>query len=206
MTPPEVHFDGDKSAPLSVLLAHGAGAPMDSPFMQTMSEGLAALGFAVARFEFPYMAMRRVDGKKRGPDKAEKLLESFREVISGFDARRLVIGGKSLGGRMASMIADETGVRGVVCLGYPFHPPGKPEKTRTAHLESLTTPALILQGERDMFGTRSDVEAYDLSASIQLRWLPDGDHSFKPRKKSGITEADNLQAAIAAVCEFSNAL
>jgi len=94
----------------------------------------------------------------------------------------------------------------LVCLGYPFHPPGKPEKMRTSHLETLTTPALILQGERDTFGTRADVEAYKLSASIKVHWLADGDHSFKPRKKSGITETDNLEVALNALGTFLSAI
>jgi predicted alpha/beta-hydrolase family hydrolase len=206
MTPANIQFDGDKHAALTVLLAHGAGAPMDSPFMGAMAEGLAARGFGVARFEFPYMAKRRQDGKRRGPDKADKLLESYQSAIDQFDPARLIIGGKSLGGRMASMIADTAGVRGLVCLGYPFHPPGKPEKMRTSHLETLTTPALILQGERDTFGTRADVEAYKLSASIKVHWLADGDHSFKPRKKSGITETDNLEVALNALGTFLSAI
>ena len=196
-------FDGVQTTDLTVLLAHGAGAPMDSPFMQSMTDGLVACGLSVVRFEFPYMALRRRDGKRRGPDKIGRLLDSYRDVVEELGAKRLIVGGKSMGGRVASMIADEMGVRGLVCLGYPFHPPGKPEKTRTAHLEDLVTPALILQGERDTFGTPSDVEGYRLSSAIEVRWLADGDHSFKPRKKSGITEDDNLRAAQRAIAAFA---
>ena len=129
-------------------------------------------------------------------DQAEEILEAE------LGAENLVIGGKSMGGRMASLIADEAGVAGLVCLGYPFHPPGRPEKTRTAHLESLRTPALIVQGTRDTLGNREDVGRYTLSDAIGLTWLEDGDHSFKPRKASGLTEAENWAAGIAAVADF----
>ena len=194
--------DGDSDATVDVVLAHGAGAPMDSPFMQRIACGLAANGMRVIRFEFPYMAKRRDDGKKRGPDPASRLLDAYREVVSELDVSRLVIGGKSLGGRMASMIADELGVRGLICLGYPFHTPGKPEKTRTAHLETLRTPALIVQGERDTFGNRDDVADYALPVGVELHWIADGDHSLVPRKRSGLTEDDNLEDAIGAVSAF----
>jgi hypothetical protein len=113
-----------------------------------------------------------------------------------------VIGGKSMGGRMASLVADETGVRGLVCLGYPFHPPGQPEMTRTAHLAGLRTPTLIVQGTRDSLGSSADVEGYQLSPQIRIVWLPDGDHSFKPRAASGHTERQHLAAAVAAIVEF----
>lgn len=187
--------NGPDSAPLTLVLAHGAGAPMDSPFMNHMADAVANAGWRVVRFEFPYMAERRATGKKKPPNRAPILLDTWRALIAEAGADRLVIGGKSMGGRIASMVADETGVRGLVCLGYPFHPPGKPEKLRTEHLADLKTPALILQGERDPFGRRDEVAAYALSKAITLDWLPDGDHSFKPRKKSGHTEDGNLALA-----------
>jgi len=203
------HFllDGPADAPLTVLLAHGAGAPMDSPFMAHVAAGLAAAGWRVARFEFPYMALRRADGRRRGPNPAHRLEASFREAIEALgDASRLVIGGKSMGGRIASRIADAAGVGGLLALGYPFHPPGKPERLRTAHLADLRTPALILQGERDTFGRREEVGGYDLAPTIEIAWLPDGDHSFKPRKASGHTLEGNLDRAVAAAGRFLSAL
>ena len=151
---------------------------------------MAEAGFRAVRFEFPYMRARR-DGEKRdAPDREPVLRQAWTEAIglAGGPAR-LAIGGKSLGGRIASMVADEAGVRGLVCLGYPFHPPGQPDRLRTKHLESLATPALIVQGTRDPFGTREDVAGYRLSASISVHWLEDGDHSWKPRASSGRTEA-----------------
>jgi predicted alpha/beta-hydrolase family hydrolase len=114
----------------------------------------------------------------------------------------VAIGGKSMGGRMASLVADEAGVRALVCFGYPFHPPGKPEQLRTAHLAGMRTPTLILQGERDPFGTTADVAGYTLSKAIRVEWLPDGDHSFKPRKASGATEGGNLRQAVESASLF----
>ena len=186
-----------------LLLAHGAGAPMDSPFMNAIAESVAAAGIEVIRFEFEYMAKRREDGTRRGPDRAPKLIARFKEVLGLVGpAAEVVIGGKSMGGRIASMIADEVGAAGVVCLGYPFHPPGKPERLRTAHLETLKTPTLIVQGTRDRLGSEEEVAAYTLSPSIELAWVADGDHSFKPRKKSGRTLEQNLEAAADAVIRF----
>lgn len=195
-------FDGPEGAPVALALAHGAGAPMDSPFMAHIAQGLGARGLRVARFEFPYMAARRADGKKRPPDRAPVLLESWRAAIAALAGPHLAIGGKSLGGRMASLIADEAGVRALVCLGYPFHPPGRQDKLRTEHLAELQTPTLILQGERDPFGTRDEVAGYRLSPAIRIAWCPDGDHSFKPRKASGRSQEDNWGLAVEVMYEF----
>jgi uncharacterized protein len=131
------------------------------------------------------MRARRTEGRRRPPDREAVLVARWREVIEAIadvgDASRLVIGGKSLGGRMASLVADEMGVLGLVCLGYPFHPPGKPERLRTAHLKDLRTPTLIVQGTRDPFGGREEVGSYALSPSIEVRWVEGGDHSLAPR-------------------------
>ncbi len=200
---PDLLYNGPKDAPLTVALAHGAGAPMDSPFMAVFAEGLAHAGFRAARFEFPYMADRRETGIKKPPDRGPVLLDAWRGVIDALGPESLVIGGKSMGGRIASMVADETGVRGLVCLGYPFHGPGKPmNPDRLAHLEDLKTRALFCQGTRDTLGGRDDVETETLSEAITVHWLEDGDHGFKPRKASGLTEAENRQSAIAAIVRF----
>ena len=120
--------------------------------------------------------------------------------------RPLFIGGKSMGGRVASLLVDELtasdGVRGCLCLGYPFHPPGKPLQLRTEHLSALQTSTLILQGERDTFGRREEVETYSLSPQVQLRWIPSGDHSFKPTRSSGLSEAENWATAVALSDQF----
>lgn len=200
-------FNGPENAAITLVLAHGAGAPMDSPFMTAIAEALAYGGIRVARFEFPYMRRRRETGRGGAPDSAAVLMQSWRDTIAEMGApQRLVIGGKSLGGRIASMIADEARVRGLVCLGYPFHPPGKPVATRTEHLAHLRTPALIVQGTRDPFGKPDEVRRYRLSHAIRIEWIEDGDHSLKPRARSGRTEADNLAAAAASVREFVRAL
>jgi len=199
------HFltDGPASAKSTLVLAHGAGAPMDSPFMTVIAEGVAGSGVRVVRFEFPYMQRRRASGKGGGPDPERVLLQSWRDVIGELGgSKQLVIGGKSLGGRIASMVADDVEARGAICLGYPFHAPGKPERARTQHLEALRTPALILQGTRDTFGAPDDVKHYRLSKAIRIEWIEDGDHSFKPRARSGRTEAENLQLAIKLVSYF----
>ncbi len=196
-------IDGPADAPLTLVLAHGAGAPMDSPFMSAVAEGVAGAGVRVVRFEFPYMAAGRASGMRAAPDRELVLLQSWHDVIAKFsDAARMVIGGKSMGGRIASMIADEVGVAGLICLGYPFHPPGNPARARVAHLEHLRTPALIVQGVRDSFGRPDEVASYHLSPAIRIEWIEDGDHSFKPRASSGRTAAQNLARAIAVAGEF----
>ena len=203
----EFLFNGPESAASTLVLAHGAGAPMDSLFMETIAAGVAKAGIRVARFEFPYMRLWRETRKGGAPDPAPVLMQSWRDAIDELGGGSgLVIGGKSLGGRMASMIADETGARGLVCLGYPFHPPGRPERTRVRHLEELRTPALILQGTRDPFGKPEEVGRYKLARAIRVEWLEDGDHSLKPRARSGRAEADNLNAAVIHIVEFIAAL
>ena len=199
-------LDGPDGAPLTVALAHGAGGAMDSPFMTTIAEGLAAAGLRAARFEFPYMAERRKDGKLRPPDRIDVLRDSWLEAIAALGADDLVIGGKSLGGRVASLVAEQALVRGLVCLGYPFHPPGKPETLRVGHLLDMRMPALILQGTRDPFGRPPEVRNYALPPNVRIHWLADGDHSFKPRKSSGVTEAANLAEAVSAMVDFTTEL
>ena len=199
-------FNGPNTAPITFALAHGAGSPMDSPYMNYFADGLAAQNFRVARFNFPYMAERMKDGKRRPPNTAKILLATWQDVILELSAENLIIGGKSMGGRIASMVADEMDVRGLACLGYPFHPPGKPGKLRTEHLAALKTPTLILQGTRDPFGKQGEVEGFTLSSAIRMHWLEDGDHGFKPRKASGRTETQNWDDAISALTGFANVL
>lgn len=195
-------FDGEGGAPWTIALAHGAGAGMDSPFMNWFAQRLADRGFRIARFEFPYMAKRRISGKGGPPDKLPVLTETWRQVIEALGSERLVVGGKSMGGRIASMVAEAAQVKGLICLGYPFHPVGRPDQLRVEHLQAITTPTLILQGTRDPFGSQAEVAAYRLSPSIEVHWLADGDHGFKPRKASGRTQQDLWEEAAASMQAF----
>lgn len=179
--------------------------------MQAVADGLAEKGVRCLRFEFPYMAQRRETGKKRPPDRQPVLLESFEQVVQSVRAEApedaaLYIGGKSMGGRMATILAasgiEATSYRGIICLGYPFHPPGKPEKTRIDHFPDIPCPFLICQGDRDAFGTRDEIENYPLPPHLSLCWIPDGNHDLAPRVRSGITKQENLETAIGAMVEF----
>lgn len=194
-------FDGPDDARVTLLLAHGAGAAMDSASMNATTKALVAEGFRVVRFEFGYMASRRGPDGKKPPPKAEKVMPEFVAAVEALGPTNgpLIIGGKSMGGRVASMVADELfaagRITGLLCIGYPFHPPGRPAQLRTAHLLDLKTPTLICQGTRDEFGDRYEVGEYGLSDAIEVFWLEDGDHDLKPRKAiSGFTTAGHLQS------------
>lgn len=198
-------FDGPEDAPATILLAHGAGAPMDSASMTAATKALAAAGFRVARFEFGYMAGRRTGAGRKPPPRADKVMPEYVQAITDLAATGpLIIGGRSMGGRVASMVADAEfaagRIRGVLCLGYPFHPPGRPEQLRTAHLEAIRCPVLIVQGTRDEFGVPDEVANYALSPAVRVLWLEDGDHDLRPRKAiSGFTVAQHLKTMADAV-------
>lgn len=199
----ELLWDSGEEPIGTLLLAHGAGAPMDSGWMNEMAALVAGRGIRVARFEFAYMAGRRT-GSRAAPPRAERALDEYRAVVEQVGRKNLFIGGKSYGGRVASMVADELldagRIRGLVCLGYPFHPPGRPEQLRTAHLTGIRTPTLICQGERDPFGGPEDVAGYDLSPAIHVRWFEDADHELRPRKGvTGLTQRDHLMTAALAI-------
>ena len=203
-------WTAEANARATLLLAHGAGAPMDSSFMTRIAEGLAARGVAVARFEFGYMAKRRTTGKKLPPPKAEKLIGEFRAAIEAVAAAPqrvgpVTIGGKSMGGRVAAMTAGEVlpeAVGAVACLGYPFHGPGRPEEIRLAPLQAIRLPTLVLQGERDEFGNRGEVEALDVGPQVRFEWIEDGSHDFGPRGSSPATLKGNIAHACDALAGF----
>lgn len=199
---------GPADAHWTLVLAHGAGQGMDSPFMAQISAAIGKAGIRVIRFEFPYMTEMRRIGKRKPPNREPVLREHWNRAIDQVLAEatepgRLLIGGKSMGGRLASLIVDEREVVGLICLGYPFHPPGKPDRLRVEHLKTLRTPTLICQGTRDPFGNREEVGGYPLSETIRLAWIDDGEHSFKPRKRSGRTREQNLEQAARAITEFT---
>ena len=196
---------GPGDARHTLILAHGASQPMDHEAMNALADGLNAAGLRVARFEFPYMYRRRVNGRGGAPDRQPVLEQTWREVIAAVRAQcgdDVAIGGRSLGGRIASLVADECAVQALICYAYPFHPPGRPDKLRTAHLVTLRTPTLILQGERDPFGNRDEVAGYDLSPAVTGHWIGDGDHGFKPRKRSGRTLDENNAEAVRQTVAF----
>lgn len=202
-------FDGPEDARVTLMLAHGAGAPMDSASMTTTAKVLAANGFRIVRFEFGYMSARR-SGERKPPPKAESVMPEYIAAIDDLGPTNgpLIIGGKSMGGRVASMVVDQLyaarRIAGLLCLGYPFHPPGRPTQLRTKHLLDLRTPTLICQGTRDEFGDRYEVGEYGLSDAIEVFWLEDGDHDLKPRKAiSGFSTAQHLQSVADKVAEWT---
>lgn len=218
----DIEINRSDSPVAQLVLAHGAGAGKEHEFMQTMSALFVEQNIDVVLFNFPYMQTIKETGKRRPPDKTDKLLQHFHDVVkhietncvetsmrkqtdagNGHAALPIFIGGKSMGGRMATMsIEDMPSVKGAIAFGYPFHPPGKPEKTRTDHLQAMHKPLLIVQGERDTFGTKDEVAAYGLCPTIELAFLVDGDHSFKPRKASGFTQEAHLKTAVDMACDF----
>jgi hypothetical protein len=211
MTAPEFLFDGPETGEITIALAHGAGLAMDAPFMTAFAEALGGRGYRVARFEFPYMAERRKTGTKRPPDLAPVLLQCWREVVATLARERMVLAGKSLGGRTAVAIAralENEGTPALACiaLGFPFHPPGRPDKLRLDDISAIETPTLVLQGTRDPFGAEDEVAAYALTKAVTVRWLADGEHSFVPRKSSGRTAERNWSEGAAAIDEFLKGL
>lgn len=205
---PSFVLEGEPASTM-ILLAHGAGANMDSEFMQAMSVGLVAKGCQVMRFNFPYMQANAVDGKRRPPDRAPKLLACFTQMLdivhSQPKVERVVLMGKSMGGRMAALLACDPALASridrVICLGYPFVPL-KGGEPRLEPLNECQVPVLVVQGERDKFGGKAQIPSWPLKAEIELAWITDGDHSFVPRKSSGTTEAANLARAIDLSSDF----
>ncbi|BFM19907.1 alpha/beta family hydrolase [Gilvimarinus japonicus] len=189
----------------ALVLAHGAGAPMDSGFLQRLSELLCELGINVGRFEFPYMVERRLNGKKRPPNRQSELIQAWHAALAMAKQEfngPVFIGGKSLGGRMAAVLAADSNVPGVICFGYPFHPPAKPDKLRVDTLQHLPCETLIIQGTLDKLGDRQEVTGYALPENIALQWLEDGDHDFKPRVRSGYSQEQHIATAARAAADF----
>ncbi|WP_029063909.1 alpha/beta family hydrolase [Labrenzia sp. DG1229] len=201
----------DTSPEATLLMAHGAGAPMDSAFMEKLAGALAAEGIAVARFEFAYMAGRRTGGSKKPPPRADKLIGEFQTALQSLlsDTQGpLLLGGKSMGGRVAAMLGGggslPSRVKGICCFGYPFHPTGKPDvRWRLAPLEEAKRPVLILQGDRDPFGSKAELDALTLPEHVSLTYLEDGNHDFGPRGKSPATLDGNIRAAAAETASFA---
>lgn len=205
-------IDKTSQAKAVCILAHGAGAPMDSTFMTRMSSALVAQDIHVVRFEFAYMAQRRTGGNKRPPPNMPTLVDEFErvcaEVSNSLDISRLplYIGGKSMGCRVATLLAASPllppNVRGVVCFGYPFHPSRQPEKTRIDHLPAVSVPLIIVQGTRDALGNPDDTQQYTLPPHLQMDWLETADHDFVPLKRSGFTQEQCIEHAARIASDF----
>lgn len=194
----------------TLILAHGAGADQRSPFMVTFAQALAQLGVYVVTFNFPYSQQRR-----RMPDRRPVLEGCYRavvETVRGTIARAgdpLFIGGKSMGGRIATHVASadpDLPVAGLVLLGYPLHPPGRPNERRDSHLGDVGRPMLIVQGSRDSFGAPAEFESvvHALAVPATLHVVEGGDHSFKVPKSGKPAQAavfDQVQRAIVAWME-----
>lgn len=204
----------ETAAQATLLMAHGAGAPMDSTFMDKLAHALAQEGVSTARFEFSYMAARRTGGSKRPPPKAEKLIGEFQtnlQALLSLTEGPLLLGGKSMGGRVAAMLAGGSSlparVLGVCCFGYPFHPTGKPEAPwRLEPLQATKRPIHIFQGDRDPFGTKAEIESVELPHHVSVSYLEDGNHDFGPRGKSPATLDGNIADAAKAAAAFAASL
>lgn len=216
LRPPNmVHHATQCPSSLHLLFAHGAGAGSQHPFMQAMAQALTQLGVNVWLFDFAYMAQARAENKRRPPPRFPQLeaeyLQAVQFVTTQIGSGSLWIGGKSMGGRVAchalntqpdAQLHDAASIAGAVVIGYPFHPTGKPESQRLAILQTATAPILICQGERDSLGSRDEIAQYEYPDNVNIEYFTDGDHSLKPRKKSGFTEAQHIQSAAQAIANF----
>ena len=196
--------DGPESSHFVVFLAHGAGAGKGHPWMQSVARGLASKGLRVIRFDFPYMEKRTATGVKYPPDRMPALLDRFERIASKVPSERRIVAGKSMGGRVAVRVAQTLGAAKLLVFGFPMHPLGKPELLRIDELKQLKLPSLIIQGERDPMGSPAlfNQLADSLPVTLRVRLVPDGDHSFKPRKASGRTWEQNVDEAVAWAAKF----
>ena len=203
-------YQGPKrGADRAVLLAHGAGADMNASTLTSVTDALAAAKMPSLRFNFPYKAAGR-----RGPDRPPVLEAAVRDAIDELAKRtkltpdRFVLGGRSMGGRICSMVAAESGALGLALLGYPLHPPGKPDQLRVDHFAKLKLPVLFASGTRDAFGTPEELKknAKKIKGPVTFHWIDTADHGFKPLKSSGISQPQALTGVADAVVDFVRSL
>ncbi|MFP5298725.1 MAG: alpha/beta family hydrolase [Actinomycetota bacterium] len=197
--------DGPPDAWATFLFAPGAGAGIHSDFMSFVADGLASAGLRVVRFNFPYL-----EAGRKAPDRQAVLEETYAAVIEAFggDAARLYVGGKSMGGRIAShVVANGIRTDGIVFFGYPLHPPGRPERLRDEHLYKIDAPMLFVEGTRDPFCPLATLEEVRLNieASTEVAVIDDGDHSFKVRKSSGRSTQDAWTDVVDAAARWMSA-
>lgn len=211
-TPVSGVYSRPEDAAATIVVAHGAGAGMEHPFMSGFTRAMHDLGYATLRFNFPYR-----EAKRRFPDRPPVAIATWRAAMSaaaeraadaGSPGEPMWVSGKSFGGRMGSMaVAEGMTASGLVYLGYPLHPPGKPDKARDEHLPGITAPMLFLQGRNDPFATPNE-QLDDLVARIgptaTLEWIEDANHSFeikgrkRPAAEIGASLAPHAAAFIAA--------
>jgi uncharacterized protein len=188
-----------------VLIAHGAGAGQQSLYMNQLRDALGKQGVQTLAIDFAYMQRMQREAKRIPPPPIDRLVEELSQwcdILTHPQGGNLWLGGKSMGGRAASLLAARGQAAGLLLCGYPFHPPARPDRLRLSHWPDLTCPTLVVQGTRDPFGTREEVEAYALPQCVKLHWLEDGDHDWKPRRKSGRTQADLIEEGAAAMAAF----
>jgi predicted alpha/beta-hydrolase family hydrolase len=200
-----LRYEPGGEAKANLVLAHGAGAGQQHPFMVGMGSGLAERGVRVVTFNFPY-----AEAGRHVPDRPEVLIASYRAVVGHLRDELtkngpLFIGGKSLGGRMATHLAaeQEPGVAGVVCLGYPLHPPGRPNQLRVSHLPQIKVPILVVQGSHDAFGSPDEIRTHLGGLRLELVVVEGGDHSFKQSKKVAPDPDVTRNAILDAVARFA---
>lgn len=210
-----VNIPDNSEVRVGLIFAHGAGVGKDHEFMEAVAQALYAANIAVIRFDFPYMCKIRETSTHRPPDKMDVLEASFKSIIiaaeKSFPTIQWSLAGKSLGGRVATHVladseftycANSKNMRTAACLGYPFHPPKKPESLRVDNLNAVENTLLIFQGTRDVFGTTDDVREYSLNSNVLVHWLEDGDHDLHPRKSSGLTFDQHLAEFTSQIAAF----
>ena len=182
---------------VNVVIAHGSGIGMNHEFMQSVAAAMSIKDFTVYLFEFNYMQQIQKTGTRRPPPAVAKLELEFLALLNALALPGpIIIGGKSLGSRVASLIVERTNALGWFALGYPFHPQRKPETLRVAHLLTSHKPGLIVQGTRDALGAYDEVLGYQLPKHINLRWLDEMDHSFKPFKASQYSQMEAIERSV----------
>ncbi len=192
-----------------VIFAHGAGADMNHQYLEELVDLMNGCQLTVLRFNFPYMDKRQLDGKRRPPDRMPTLVDCYQSILANINTTLpIFIAGKSMGGRVAATLSADKAlmlthqIRGVICLGYPFHPIKKPEKLRLTPLQETQLPVLILQGQRDALGSESEIKDYEISSHCQLHYFIDGDHDLKPRVKSGYNLKQHQVTAVNKIRNF----
>ncbi|MGR2739826.1 alpha/beta family hydrolase [Billgrantia sp. Q4P2] len=191
-----------------LLIAHGAGAGQHSPYMRQLRDALAGQGVQTLAIEFGYMQRMQREGRRIPPSRIDRLVEELSrwcDILTQPQGGTLWLGGKSMGGRAASLLAARDQAAGLVLCGYPFHPPSKPDSLRLAHWPLIDCPTLVVQGTRDPFGTQEEVSHYEFAAQVHLHWLEDGDHDWKPRQRSGRTQAELIEEGAAVIATFMQA-